>query len=87
MRIDRPEWQRRALCRGSTDWPHEVPLGGVMPRTRLTLGEAAAVCAECPVMVECREYGRRTRSTGMWGGEYTKTGGARVEYVPLSVVA
>jgi WhiB family redox-sensing transcriptional regulator len=32
-------------------------------------GKARAVCAECPVLIECRDWAREHREYGFWGGE------------------
>jgi WhiB family redox-sensing transcriptional regulator len=31
--------------------------------------KAARICAECPVMLECRLFARLNREHGFWGGE------------------
>lgn len=57
-------WKQRAACR---DFPPEridkvwfSPPGG-------DYREALTVCADCPVIVECREAGR-LEPCGVWGG-------------------
>lgn len=30
---------------------------------------ARAICSRCPVLLECRSWGRTRRETGIWGGE------------------
>lgn len=30
---------------------------------------ARAICSRCPVLLECRNWGRAQRETGIWGGE------------------
>jgi hypothetical protein len=38
--------------------------------------QAATVCAACPVLVACRDYGRRRKLYGVWGGWLRTDGGA-----------
>lgn len=56
-------WMERAACRGVDARVFFIEPGGdVRP--------AKAICATCPVRVECREYGRAIGATvGIWGGE------------------
>lgn len=56
-------WMDRAACRGVDTRVFFIEPGGdVRP--------AKAICATCPVRVECREYGRVIGATaGIWGGE------------------
>jgi WhiB family redox-sensing transcriptional regulator len=63
-------WQHEAACRGE-----QAPL--FFPETALEdratrrdrEGKAKAICAGCPVRIECLEYALRTReSHGVWGG-------------------
>jgi WhiB family redox-sensing transcriptional regulator len=60
----RPDWMDRAECRGLTDlfFPER---GGVSD-------EPKAVCAECPVRLQCAEAGRDERY-GIWGGNSGRT--------------
>jgi WhiB family redox-sensing transcriptional regulator len=56
------EWREQAECRSHpTRW--FFPEQGETPR------RAIAICNRCPVIVECREHGRRHESYGVWGGE------------------
>ncbi len=60
--VQATEWMRDALC-AQTDpeafYPDEY--GSVEP--------AKAVCAECPVLAECRAYALETgQRFGVWGG-------------------
>lgn len=57
---DRP-WQDRAACRGMDPDLWFPPKG-------LTAKEGRAVCAACPVAVECLEYAIATQPEGTWGG-------------------
>ncbi len=63
-------WQWRAACRGE-DANLFFPPNHVEEREARILREqqAKAICATCPVRIECLEYAVRTReSHGIWGG-------------------
>ncbi len=62
-------WQREAACRGEAELFAEPPVAEPMV-VQLRREEAAkAVCARCPVLLECRAYALRTQQrTGIWGG-------------------
>jgi len=63
-------WQWRAACRGE-DANLFFPPNHVEDREARLLREqqAKAICATCPVRIECLEYAVRTReSHGIWGG-------------------
>ena len=63
-------WQWRAACRGedaSLFFPpnHPEPKEERLARER----QARAICATCPVRMECLEYAVRIREPhGIWGG-------------------
>ena len=69
-------------CNGHKVWPRRdwIPLAacrGVDPNVfvpdnprRWTPAPVMQLCPPCPVRDACREYGRATRSSGWWGGEY-----------------
>lgn len=62
------DWKEHALCKGMTD----LFFGPATerPQRRAERVElAAAICAECPVAMACREAGRRGNEHGYWGGE------------------
>ena len=46
--------------------------------------KAKAVCEECPVMLVCREAGRRNFESGIWGGE-TEEDRAVAGFAPRSM--
>ncbi len=57
-----------AVCSGRTHLffaPHGEQADAREEREAL----AGAVCATCPVMIECRDHARRHRELGFWGGE------------------
>jgi WhiB family redox-sensing transcriptional regulator len=55
-------WMRQAACRNS-DPELFFPTRGATD----TVAAAQAICADCPVWVECLEYGLFERQ-GIWGG-------------------
>ena len=61
-------WMDGAACRGHPDLffaPHaERPQARVRREAR-----ARRLCGACPVAVSCREFARRNREYGFWGGE------------------
>ncbi len=65
----REAWQREAVCRGEAELFAEPPAGEPMVVQLRREEEAKAVCARCPVLLECRSYALRTQQrTGIWGG-------------------
>src|SRR5262245_5096452 len=72
MAIQRWEWgwQWRSACRGEDTGLFFPPSRPEMKDERLTRERRAkAICAVCPVQVECLEYAIRTREPhGVWGG-------------------
>lgn len=64
LRLSARPWADRAACRGlDTDlfFPKEY--------TSLKAKEAKAICAECPVVIECRRYALATMTDwGIFGG-------------------
>ena len=63
-------WQQRGLCRETdssvffppTHFEHK-------PERELREAKAKAICARCPVRVECLEWALSTREPfGVWGG-------------------
>jgi WhiB family redox-sensing transcriptional regulator len=60
--IDRPEWFRRAACRG-------MGTGQFFPSRGGTGQPARAICSTCPVRSECLDYAMGQADTvGVWGG-------------------
>lgn len=81
----RPEsWVDRAACR---DEPTVLFFGpaGERPEQRAPREVLAkAVCAGCPVRVECREYARSARAIGVYGGE-TEVDRALAGFAPAKI--
>lgn len=60
--VARPRWQIRAACRG-------LGPGIFFPDRGARIDPAViAICAECPVRVECSDAGAR-EEYGIWAGE------------------
>ncbi len=62
------EWMAEAVCRGRTAlfFP---PHGEQAEAREHREARALAVCMTCPVILPCRDYARRHREQGFWGGE------------------
>lgn len=65
IRIQRPDWIEQGACRGGD--PKVIAMfftsGGH------GANRAKAMCADCPVINECRSYALdRPEMTGVWGG-------------------
>lgn len=61
----------QALCAGRD--PEIWFPGSTGNGARTAVARAAAICAGCPVQVECREYAEQVPATdGVWGG-WSKT--------------
>lgn len=58
--IDRPNWHHSASCRD-----HDPAI--FFSENPADLTRARAVCAGCPVRVECRQEGEEM-NWGVWGG-------------------
>jgi WhiB family redox-sensing transcriptional regulator len=63
-------WQWRAACRGEDSALFFPPADVEAREDRLARErKAKAICATCPVRIECLEYAIRIReSHGIWGG-------------------
>jgi WhiB family transcriptional regulator, redox-sensing transcriptional regulator len=62
------DWMAEAVCRGRTAlfFP---PHGEQAEAREHREARALAVCMTCPVILPCRDYARRHREQGFWGGE------------------
>lgn len=59
------EWVERAACRGAGPRLWFPDDNGISVESKA----AKAICAECPVQVDCREYGiEHEPKHGIWGG-------------------
>ena len=62
------DWMSAAACHGETQ--HFFPPHGEQADARAVReARAAAICRTCPVLLTCRDYARRHREQGFWGGE------------------
>lgn len=65
------DWQERALCLGTPD-PRRYdrldrqPTKAEVARVR----QGMSSCHPCPVRAECSAFGRKHRSSGVYGGQY-----------------
>lgn len=60
-------WRRDAACQDSGEEFVDVTSGQGQKL-------ADTYCIECPVMVQCADYGRATRAYGVWGGDVIEDG-------------
>lgn len=73
VHLDAPlptDWQQRGLCR-DTDAAVFFPPSSFehKPEREAREAKAKAICAECPVRVECLEWALAVREPhGVWGG-------------------
>ena len=60
MADENPVWQDQAACNGAT--------AKFFPARGESTAEAEAVCAVCPVILECRDFGLMNNlKHGIWG--------------------
>ena len=66
--MNRARWQDHAPCKGHGDlfFGPRYERGAKRERRER---RALAICAQCPVMIDCRAAGRLGHETGIWGGE------------------
>lgn len=55
-------WMEHSSCRGLDPAMFHMEQGQ-------SAGKAREVCNSCPVSTECLNYGQRTGSIGVWGGQ------------------
>lgn len=62
------EWMAQGQCKGQTHlfFP---PFGEQADAREAREAVARSVCLSCPVIDPCRDYARRNREQGFWGGE------------------
>lgn len=61
-------WMRDAACRGLSHLFFPAPAERPQARDRREAA-AAAVCSDCRVQVDCRQFARENHEYGFWGGE------------------
>ena len=80
---ERPAWMDQAACKGRTNLFFGI--AGERPERRIRREESARkVCAECPVLLPCRDLARINRENGFWGGE-TEEERAASGHAPRSI--
>lgn len=62
------DWMDDAACKGQTQW-FFAPHGEQAEDRERREAVAMMICRSCDAMVECRDYARRNREHGFWGGE------------------
>ncbi|OLT20565.1 hypothetical protein BJF81_04655 [Ornithinimicrobium sp. CNJ-824] len=63
------EWQFQGLCRTTNPDIFFHPEGERGPSRRRREARAKAICAQCPVLRECREHALAVHEPyGVWGG-------------------
>lgn len=83
INADRPSWMNQAACKGRTNLFFGI--AGERPERRIRREESARkVCAECPVLIPCRDLARINRENGFWGGE-TEEERAASGHAPRSI--
>lgn len=50
------------------DWWHPQNKSWLNPEGTRYESQAVRICMMCPVRVECGDYGRRHKLSGIWGG-------------------
>ncbi len=66
--MNNTSWFSDAACRGKTYYffPHFAERPEAKDKREV---RARKICAECPVISQCREYARANGEHGFWGGE------------------
>ena len=62
------DWMSEAACKGQTQW-FFAPHGEQADARERREAVAMTICRSCDVMDVCRDYARRNREQGFWGGE------------------
>jgi WhiB family redox-sensing transcriptional regulator len=62
------EWMELGCCKGQTQY-FFAPHGEQQEAREAREAIAASICGGCSVIDVCREYARRNREQGFWGGE------------------
>lgn len=63
------DWQMKGSCRGLDSAAFFHPEGERGPRREARERAAKAICAQCPVIVQCAAHALKVREPyGVWGG-------------------
>ena len=65
---DADDWMKNAACRGLSHLFFPAPAERPQARDRRE-ATAAAVCSDCRVQFDCRQFARENHEYGFWGGE------------------
>ena len=65
---DESSWSGSAACKGLSSIFFPPPAERPQARERRE-AQARLVCLSCEVLDDCRDYARRNREYGFWGGE------------------
>lgn len=69
MKTNDTSWIADAICKGKTSL-FFVPPGNEKKQEKHNREMVAMTyCRQCPVMLQCRDYGRANDELGIWGGE------------------
>lgn len=71
--VDTPEWFEQAACKDAPKAWFFPAFGGQTKE----IEQAKKICSTCPVKEKCLKYGKKTRSSGIWGGKTLTLGYAR----------
>jgi len=63
------QWRDYALCKNKSYLFFDLEKNERPPARARREAKAKELCAKCPVIDACRQYGRDTQSLGVWGGE------------------
>ena len=80
------DWQDQGACRTADPAIFFPERGG---NSKAQVRQAKAICATCPVLDECRQYGLEGREKyGIWGGmtEFERRQYLRTHVVPRRIV-
>lgn len=69
MTIEDMSWADKAICKGKTSIFYAPPGHERLIERERREAIAMTYCRQCPVQMECREYGRHNGELGIWGGE------------------
>lgn len=69
------KWMNEANCVGQ---PQEIFFDGYLQSLEMAV-EAVTTCSDCPVISRCLEYGKATKSYGIWGGRWLVAGVIKTE--------
>lgn len=62
------DWMSFAACKGLTEW-FFAPHGEQADARERREAVAVTICRGCDALDDCRDYARRNREQGFWGGE------------------